>query len=226
MKLKASGVTLARAMGVCGLVCGCGGKSSADAPPLSTSPFCQQWPEDQFYCDGPLLSAEDAAVRVNDSQVVGPEAVLVGVRSSPNGGLTPDGDQSLGAGGWLFTFAYGNGSRLEVQVNANAVETEIGMPMSFECGDERIVVDGLSEHVKAAAELVEATYAAKLIPGTFAIHATREAACIASSGFARTVVDFQLDVATERFPSVEFDGSGRLVGTCAVGGQLRGCRGD
>jgi hypothetical protein len=68
-----------------------------------TSPFCRKWPNDHYFCNGPLLSGEEAYARIEQSGLTN-GATLVGIRSSPAAGLTPDGDQSMKDGGVALHF--------------------------------------------------------------------------------------------------------------------------
>lgn len=188
-----------------------------------TSPFCRKWPNDHYFCNGPLLSGEEAYARIEQSGLTN-GATLVGIRSSPAAGLTPDGDQSMKDGGWRFTFYRADGWIERIEVRADSVQVSDTSPPDGNCHGERVVPDGLSKEVSTAARLVEETYAASFVPGTFAINLTRDAACISISSLSRTVLEFQLDISTVRTPTVEFDGAGTLVGSCNDAGQFRGCR--
>jgi hypothetical protein len=208
----------------CFFACACGGRAITTEDASAASPFCRKWPDDRFLCDGPLLSGEDAYARLEQSER-SKDGTLVALNNGPAAGLTPDGDQSLQVGGWVFSLLRVDGSLERIDVDANSVRLEESHQVSVDCRGERIVPDGLAAQVSTAVELVEQTYGASFVPGTFAINLRREAACVSISALARTIIEFQLDRSTVRGPTVEFDGTGALVGACDVSGPLLGCRG-
>jgi hypothetical protein len=156
--------------------------------------------------------------------LVGADERLIRLQCSPDAGVTPDGEQDLQpGGGWMFTLENPDSQTERIEIGAQVLgpEPDVSRP---ECAGQSITVDGISADVKTAVEHVTAQYGVDFAPGTWSIFLARETACMATSGLARTVVEFQLDNASARFVTAEFDGNDAFVGLCEVGGQLRGCR--
>jgi hypothetical protein len=73
------------------LLCACGGsetsesQNSGDQASVPPSYYCRDWPDARDYCDGPRLTAEEAATQIADSHVLKHNERLFTIQSS-NGG--------------------------------------------------------------------------------------------------------------------------------------------